>query len=194
LFDWAYAKAKSPEQLHEQALAWWMGIDPEQAHREKPQQWSNILQLTQHWKWPAIQAKIREKIERIFLPSEYRKQAERVTADRQLGVFTNPDGEQFWYYYTVELLPKRSDKWVSAAIDRVLLDLQDLSVKVVHRCEQCGRLFVRLRPTRSRYCSGSCRGLAYLETHGFKPARERSGKDSYAKGKRLCGARQMVVR
>jgi hypothetical protein len=172
-----YAKGKSTEQLQEEALAWWVGLEPEQARQGKPKEWSNILRHTSLWNWPAVQGTIREKIERIFRPGKQQKEAERVTAERQLGWVTGADGERYWNYHTAEVTFETSEKWASAAVDRTLLDLQDLSVKVVGLCEECGRLFVRLRPTRSRYCSGSCRGRAYLEAHGFKPASERSGRE-----------------
>src|SRR5215831_15062643 len=66
LLDWAYAKGKSLGQLQEEALAWWIGLKPEQIRRAKPEEWSNILQLTARWKWRAIQTTIRETIERIY--------------------------------------------------------------------------------------------------------------------------------
>jgi hypothetical protein len=179
--DWAYAKGKSPGQLQEQALAWSVGLQPKQARQGKPDEWSHILRVTARWDWPAIQRTIREKIKRIFLPSKTRKQAERVTSERRLGIFTAPDAEQYWYYHTGELAFDKPEKWVSGAIDRTLEDLQDLSVKVVHLCEECGRLFVRLRPSVGRYCSPNCRHLAYLKAHGFTPAGETTGK---TRGKR----------
>ena len=37
-------------------------------------------------------------------------------------------------------------------------------------------LFIGLRPTRSRYCSGACRNRAFLKAHGFKPPSETSVK------------------
>jgi hypothetical protein len=173
--DWAYAKGKSAAQLQEEALAWWVGLEAEQARQGKPEEWSNILRHTARWDWPTIQRTIRERIERIFLPGKKQRQAELVSAERQLGIFTAPDGERYWNYRTVEFLPKGSAKWVSRVIDRVLFDLQDLSVKVVNRCEECARLFVRLRPSVGRYCSPGCRHLAYLKAHGFRPPGETTG-------------------
>lgn len=174
--DWVYAKRKSPGQLQQEALAWWIGIHPEQARQEKPREWTNILRATGRWRWVAVQSAIREKIERIFLPSADRKEAERVTAERQLGVFAAPDGERYFQYQTAELSVETPEDWVSAAIDRTLLDLQDLSVKVIERCHECGRLFCRLRPSVGRYCSPGCRHLAYLKMHGFRPLGETTAR------------------
>lgn len=174
--DWVYAKGKSPPELQHAALAWWVGLTPEQFRQWGPRDWPDLIKPLPGWDWVPIQDEARRRVERLFLPRQEPLHLEPVTAPRVLGIFKDKDGESYWYYDTQTLLPHTGEEWVSRAIDRTLYDLRDMNLKVIGHCAECGRVFVRLRPTVSRYCSPGCRHLAWLKAHGFKPPEKTKAK------------------
>ncbi len=182
--DWVYAKNRTAKYLQDEFWAWYCGVYPEQASREVPREWSQLLDDTKGWDWPGMQAKAREKIEQIFLPGPKPSYPVWISAERAPAIFTASDGKKYFAYETALGKDAKPDEYITAAIDGMLNNLSDLSVDVMGVCAECGRLFVRLRPTSSLYCSPACRHLAFLKKHGFKPPTKASGK---GQGKRVKG-------
>ncbi len=175
--NWLYASGLSDKELRVGFWSWFIGVSNEQARREVWTGWDAILRKTRGWPWPIMQEDMRKKIEEFFGGLDKTKGL-TLKFPRSLGKWRGPrDGRIYFHYGPVLPVPLRAEHVEVLGLDQFLSNLDNLSLEALSVCQQCGRFFVTLRPTRSRYCSGSCRGRAYLLAHGFKPPKKRKQKE-----------------
>lgn len=173
LLDWAYGTGRSKQDLRGAFWTWYCGVYQKQAMRKVPGPWKRLMQRTVGWDWATFQGKVRETIEAVLRPKGKPLRLRPVAVARGLGIWEADDGKRYFHYSTQPPPGCDPDVYVEAAIDLMLSDLHGLSTEVMDVCQECGRLFVRLRPTRTRYCSASCRGRAFMAKHGYRPRRRR---------------------
>lgn len=176
LLDWAYAFNRSGKEIQRTFWEWYNGVYANQVMQAEPHAWKTLMRDTADWDWPAMKRRVRETIEGVLRPKGKVQRLRPIEAPRGLGIWEAEDGKRYFHYSTIPNLALAQDSYADAAVDMMLTDLHGISTEVMHECEVCGRLFVGLRPTRSRYCSGVCRNRAFLKAHGFTPPTARARK------------------
>jgi hypothetical protein len=178
LLDFAYAQDRSPERLQEMFHEWYFGVYSKKAMKRMPEGWRHIKRLGTAVDWPDFQQKLRNKIEAVLDRSSTRDAKQLLDIRWRLTDWNAPDGRV--YFYPVVLIRDSRDirSLVEVAVAMMVNDLTGLSVEAIRQCEECGRLFLRLRPTRARYCSSSCRARAFMARHGYHPRRERKAANA----------------
>ena len=96
------------------------------------------------------------------------------------------------YLYPFTSLPTSNvlDAWVEWAVDMWFAGMTGLGLNLIGECSRCGRYFLKLRPRRARFCSGSCRARASLIRHGYKPYRPHTRTRAHERANSLRRGKQ----
>jgi len=173
LLDFAYFKRRDPEHLrsffHQLVDLYY---DPS---RRELGVW---VQPTRpipgpNWPWRKFQKSFHGRLTTIIRHLAQGRPTPVSRAARGLIALHGHDGHPYFYPFTSLPTSNALDAWVEWAVDMWFADITGLGLNLIGKCSHCGRYFLKLRPRRARFCSGSCRARASQIRHGYRPRRRR---------------------